>query len=142
MRRIVISSLVIFVDNVANGDVGPSSSANSCIFHVESFVMADSALCKIAESVKRPPHIASPCSGEMLVVAGASLRTPTDARTRAGRYETSDNINDRKHKGTILRRGLGLVLKGCTTSRLLLGEKIERNLLIRSLEAPFPLLIN
>lgn len=84
MRRIVINSLVMFVDNVANGDVGPSSSANSCIFHVESFVMADSALCKIAESVKRPPHIASPCSGEMLVVAGVSLTTPTDARTREG----------------------------------------------------------
>ena len=49
INKMVLNNCVKLEDSVAKGDFGPSSSANSCTFQDEILVIADSALCKVAE---------------------------------------------------------------------------------------------
>jgi hypothetical protein len=60
---IVISILVRFWDNVANGDCGPSSSANSCIFQGDILVIAHSVQVRTAVRADNESQITIACSG-------------------------------------------------------------------------------
>ena len=59
----VLNRVVVLAESVAKGDPGPSSSTNSCTFHGEIFVIADSALCNDADRRNSAPHIETPCIG-------------------------------------------------------------------------------
>ena len=114
----VLSNCVRLDDNVANGDSGPSSSANSCTFHGEIFVMADSALCSVALNMNRPSQRTAPCTGVNRDLMGAPPTGPTDATACRGRQSAPSKaaIGATRNTEANARRNAGTTRKSPSRS--------------------------
>jgi hypothetical protein len=119
ISKMVLSSWVRLDERVAKGDWGPSSSANSCTFHGDIFVMADSALCKTAENANNVHHNAAPCRGVKRDLMGVPIG-PADARTAFNGHSSelkNNGTRTDRSKANGLSAGMPLMLRNADGNR-------------------------